>query len=81
MTEEKLIEELLMEASGLGLRNEVLDASEKYIDQGLSRLEALEAAFNELTDDEWNDDEDDDEWPDDIATWPDWENPEFNSEE
>lgn len=54
--EEQLIEELLMEAAGLGLRSAVLDASEKYIDQGLTRLEALEQAFSDLTDledDDW----------------------------
>ena len=71
MTEEQLIEELLLEASGLGIKQEVLDASEKYLDQGLDRLEALEQAFSDLTDDDYDDiddefDEiDDDYWDDD----------------
>jgi hypothetical protein len=57
MTQEQLIEELLMEASGLGIRQEVLDASEKYIDQGMTQLDALETAFNELTDEDYVDDD------------------------
>ncbi len=83
MTQEQLIEELLMEASGLGIRQDVLDASEKYIDQGMDRLDALEAAFSDLTDidDEFSDmhemydiydeDEDDEDWStaDDEYFW------------
>lgn len=65
MTDEQLIEELLLEAAGLGIKQEVLDASEKYLDQGYDNLEALEKAFNDLTDDD-DDYEDDDEdyWDD-----------------
>ena len=68
MTDEQLIEELLLEASGLGIRQEVLDASEKYLDQGLDRLEALEQAFSDLTDDDddYDDIEDDDDYWDDA---------------
>jgi hypothetical protein len=50
MTNEQLIEELLMEAESLGLRKQVLDACEKYLDQGMNRLEAIETAFSEITD-------------------------------
>jgi len=55
MTNEQLIEELLIEASMLGIRKEVLNASEKYIDQGMGTLEALEAAFSDLVD--WDSEE------------------------
>lgn len=50
MTLQHQIEELLEEAAAIGLRREVMDASEKYIDQGLDELAALEAAYAELTD-------------------------------
>ena len=76
MTQEQLIEELLMEASGLGIRQEVLDASEKYLDQGMNQLDALETAFNELTDDEYSDDDDD---YSDFDTLPDF--PDFGEED
>ena len=84
MTEDQLIEELLLEAGGLGLREDVLDASEKYIEQGMDRLEALETAFNELTSDFDEEDEDDDPYlydldSEDDEDWEDedgeyWEN-------
>lgn len=77
MTEQQLIDELLLEAAGLGIKQEVMDASEKYLDQGLDQLEALEKAFNDVTSD-WDDDEDeDDDWDDDdyedidLDLWPD----------
>jgi hypothetical protein len=54
MTIEQQIAELLLEAASLGIREEVLDASEKYIDQGMDQLDALEAAYAELTDDDYN---------------------------
>lgn len=70
MTEEQLIEELLLEASALGIKDEVLDASEKYLDQGLERLEALEQAYNELTEDWDTDDWDTAElYDDDDLEW------------
>lgn len=72
MTDKQLIEELLLEASGLGIRQEVLDASEKYLDQGLDRLEALEQAFSDLTDDNYDDIEDDVEY---------WDGSEFGDDE
>jgi hypothetical protein len=71
MTDEQLIEELLLEASGLGIRQDVLDASEKYIDQGLDRLEALERAFNDLTDDDDYLDSSDIDWSDEDEDWSD----------
>lgn len=76
MTDEQLIEELLQEASGLGIRQEVLDASEKYLDQGLDRLEALEQAFSDLTDDDWTEIDgdawdDDEDWDEDDDAWDD----------
>lgn len=72
MTEEQLIEELLLEAGGLGLRQDVLDASEKYIEQGMDRLEALETAFNELTSDFDEDGEDADPYLYDLDSEDDW---------
>lgn len=57
MTDGQLIEELLQEAQCLGIRQNVLDAAEKYLDQGLDQLEALESAFSELVDDDWEDDD------------------------
>jgi hypothetical protein len=73
MTDEQLIEELLLEAAGLGIKQEVLDASEKYLDQGLDRLEALEQAFSDLTDDDddYDDIEDDDDYWDDDTDFED----------
>lgn len=79
MTDEQLIEELLLEAAGLGIKQDVLDASEKYLDQGLDQLEALEKAFNEVTTDWDEDDEDDEDWDEDdedddygdLDLWPD----------
>lgn len=79
MTEQQLIDELLLEAAGLGIKQEVMDASEKYLDQGLDQLEALEKAFNDVTSD-WDDDDyededgdwDDDDYEDiDLDLWPD----------
>lgn len=80
MTEEQLIEELLIEASGLGIREEVLNASEKYLDQGLDRLEALEKAFSDLTDDD-DDYEDGDEIDDDYWDDVDFEDDLYDDEE
>ena len=79
MTDEQLIEELLLEAAGLGIKQEVLDASEKYLDQGLDRLEALEQAFNDVTDDDDYDDieDDDDYWDDDT----DFEDDDYDDEQ
>ncbi len=69
MKEEQLIEELLLEAAALGIKDEVLDASEKYLDQGLERLEALEKAYNELTEDWDTDDWETAELYDDDLEW------------
>jgi hypothetical protein len=80
MTDEQLIEELLLEADGLGIRQEVLDSSEKYLDQGLDRLEALEMAFNELTDDFDDDNDDyDSEFDDDFGDFDEF--PDFYEED
>jgi len=49
MTNEQLIEEILMESESLGIRNAVIAASKKYIDQGMTRLESMETAFSELS--------------------------------
>jgi hypothetical protein len=69
MTVNQQIEELLQEASGLGIRKEVMDASEKYIDQGMDELDALEAAFAELTD--IDDEYSDESYVSDLLDWPD----------
>lgn len=71
MTDEQLIEELLLEAAGLGIRQEVLDASEKYLDRGYDKLEALEKAFNDLTDD-------DDDYEDDGEDY--WDGDDFEDD-
>lgn len=75
MTQEKLIEELLTEASALGIRREVIRESHKYEIQGMPLLEALEAAFAELTEGMADDDDEVDEltmWESlDLETWPD----------
>jgi hypothetical protein len=81
MTDEQLIEELLLEAAGLGIKQDVLDSSEKYLDQGLERLEALELAFNDLTDD--NDeylDSSDIDWSDEDDDWSE-DDDEFSDED
>lgn len=75
MTTEQLIEEILLEADGLGIRQMVLEESEKYIDEGVSRLDAIELAFSELVEEaELNEYDDDDiqDWNDvDIENWGD----------
>jgi hypothetical protein len=78
MTQSQLIEELLLEASGLGIRQEVLNVSEKYLDQGMDQLEALEAAFNELTDDDYVNTFNDDDYTD-FDNLPDF--PDFGEED
>lgn len=75
MTNEQLIEELLMEASALGIRQEVLDESKKFINQGMSKLEALEAAYTELTEEDdvtWSDLDDDSDIDDENSEELDW---------
>lgn len=51
MTEEKQIEEILMEASSYSLRAEVIELALEWqnIDKSLSRLNAYHLAFNKLT--------------------------------
>ena len=48
MTNEVHIEELLIEASAYGLRNEVYELTEKLIEEGYDRVTAFELAFQEL---------------------------------
>ena len=57
MTTEQMIEEILLEADGLGIRQMVLEECEKYMDDGMSRIDAIEAAFSELVE-EMESDED-----------------------
>ena len=47
MTAEEQIEELLMEASAYGLRNEVIEWATKFMNEGCDKLIAYELAFNE----------------------------------
>lgn len=47
MTAEEQIEELLMEASAYGLRNEVIEWAKKFMSEGCDKLIAYELAFNE----------------------------------
>jgi len=47
MTNEEHIEELLIEASAYGLRNEVYDWAKKFMEEGYDRVTAFEMAFKE----------------------------------
>lgn len=48
MTNEEHIEELLIEASAYGLRNEVYDWAKKFMEEGYDRVTSFELAFQEL---------------------------------
>jgi hypothetical protein len=47
MTIEEQIEEILIEASAVGLRWEVIETAKKYIESGLDKLTAYEYASHE----------------------------------
>ena len=47
MTNEEHIEELLIEASAYGLRNEVFEWAKKFMDEGYDRVTSFEMAFSE----------------------------------
>jgi hypothetical protein len=50
MTEEKHIEEILMEASGYGLRNEILNLASYYYNERMEKrkVDAYQRAYTEL---------------------------------
>lgn len=48
MSDEKDIEEILMEAHAHNMRNEVLDLAKKLMEDGTNRVQAYHLAFNEL---------------------------------
>lgn len=65
MTTEQIIEEILMEASEFGIRENVLKESKKYMDKGMSKLQAIETAYSdlmEIQDESSYIDDDDDEY-------------------
>jgi len=47
MTAEEQIEEILMEASALGLRVEILETAQKYLNEGYDRVTSYEMAYQE----------------------------------
>jgi hypothetical protein len=47
MTKEKMIEEILIEASSYGLRTEVIETAVKYQKDGMGKLQSFEEAFRE----------------------------------
>jgi hypothetical protein len=47
MTREKMIEEILIEASSYGLKTEVIETASEYQKDGMDRLQAFEEAFKE----------------------------------
>lgn len=47
MTKEKMIEEILIEASSYGLRTEVIETASKYQKDGMDKLQSFEEAFRE----------------------------------
>jgi len=48
MSDEKDIEEILMEAHAHNMRNEVMDLAKKLMDGGTKRIQAYHLAFNKL---------------------------------
>ena len=48
MSEEKDIEEILMEAHAHNMRNEVMDLAKKLMDSGTERVRSYHTAFNTL---------------------------------
>ena len=48
MSEEKEIEEILMEAHAHNLRNEVMDLAKKLMNDGTKRIQSYHLAYNTL---------------------------------
>lgn len=91
MTTEQIIEEILMEASEFGIRENVLKESKKYMDKGMSKLQAIETAYNdliEIQDESSYIDDDDDEYIEldiwdtaDIEDWGDDDEDDYGDDE